>query len=223
MIKRNKNIFPVYKPVGPSSNQVLNIIRRLAQTKKVGHAGTLDPRAGGVLVVAVGRAGTKEIKNLILTDKEYLAVIKLGEESATYDGEGEIKKKSDLVPSPLAINQALAKFIGLIKQKPPIYSALKINGIPAYRLARAGQIPKLKPRLVSIYKIKVKKYKYPFLKLKIACGSGTYIRSLAHDLGAVLKTGAYLYGLERTRVGQYRKSQAKNVEKLGAYLKKLEI
>jgi tRNA pseudouridine55 synthase len=196
----------VYKPKGPSSNQYLNRIRSLLNTKKIGHAGTLDPLASGVLVIGIGREATKQLSSLIKTDKEYIAEIKFGQCSTTMDEEGEKEIKCEKKPEKFnlgIIKKELEKFIGEIKQMPPKYSALKINGQSAYKLARKGKDFDLKARIVNIYNIEVLKYEWPYLKSKVHCGSGVYIRSLAHDLGASLQVGAYLSNLERTRVGDF--------------------
>lgn len=209
----------VYKPKGPSSNQYLNRIRSLLNTKKIGHAGTLDPLASGVLVIGVGREATKQLNTLIKTDKEYIAEIKFGQVSSTMDEEGtkEIKYKSE--PKNFNLNiikNELKNFLGKIEQTPPKYSALKINGQSAYKLARKGKDFDLKKRTVIIYNIKILKYKWPYLKIKVHCGSGVYIRSLAHDLGTNLHTGAYLSNLERTRVGNYTIIDTVNLDELKA-------
>ena len=207
----------VYKPKGPSSNQYLNKIRATLNTKKVGHAGTLDPLASGVLVVGIGREATKQLNNLIKTDKEYIAEIKFGQISTTRDEEGKKETISKDEPEYLnldVIKKNLKVFIGEIKQTPPIFSALKIKGQSAYKLAREGKDIRLEPRLVNIYDIKVLKYEWPFLEIKVHCGSGVYIRSLAHDLGETLKIGAYLSNLERTRVGEFTIKDTLNLNEL---------
>ncbi len=207
----------VYKPKGPSSNQYLNRIRSLLNTKKVGHAGTLDPLASGVLVIGIGREATKQLSSLIKTDKEYLAEIKFGQISTTMDEEGEKEIKCEKKPENFnldVIKKELSNYIGEIEQVPPRYSALKINGQSAYKLARKGKDFDLKARTVSIYSIKILEYKWPYLKIKVHCGSGVYIRSLAHDLGASLGLGAYLSNLERTRVGEFTTSDTVSLDQL---------
>lgn len=201
----SKNIFAIYKPKGPTSHDVVNQVRKATGIKKVGHGGTLDPLAEGVLVIAVGRESTKQIDSIVKTEKEYIAKIKLGEISTTDDEEGdkevvEVVKKS----SKKEIEKVLGKFIGEVEQVPPIYSAIKIKGRPAYKAARKGQEIKLEPRKVLIKEIEMINYDYPFLEIRVVCGPGTYIRSLARDIGKDLGTGAYLAELKRTRVGDYK-------------------
>jgi tRNA pseudouridine55 synthase len=217
------NPLAVYKPKGPSSNQYLNRIRLLLNTKKIGHAGTLDPLACGVLVIGIGRTATKQLNNLIKTDKEYLADIKFGQISTTMDEEGE--KNTTYIKEPEnfsidKIKKELNNFIGEINQIPPKYSALKINGQNAYKLAREGKEFELKARTVTIYNIEILNYKWPYLKVKVHCGSGVYIRSLAHDLGTNLNIGAYLSNLERIRVGEFNINKTISLDKLKLEYKK---
>lgn len=217
-------IFAVYKPVGPTSFDVIKQIRKITGIKKVGHAGTLDPLASGVLVVAVGRQSTKKLAQEVKKEKEYLAEIKLGEESTTYDAEGKKKKISvSEIPTIADINQAILKFQGKILQAPPLYSAVKVAGQKAYKMARKGKTIELNPREVEIKKIELLEYSWPYLKLNVTTGPGVYIRSLAHDLGKALKTGGYLSALERTRVGNFAKEQAVVIADLENFLKKNEL
>lgn len=208
----SKGIFAIYKPKGLTSNDVLNQLRRRTGIKKVGHAGTLDPLASGVLVVGVGREATKQLGTIVKKEKEYLAKIRLGMTSTTDDEEGE-KTEIEVVKvlTLEEIQKVVAKFEGGILQTPPIYSAVKISGQEAYKLARKGQIPKLEPRQVEIKKIDILKYQWPFLSLRVVTGPGVYIRSLARDIGKELKTGAYLAELERTRVGNFTKENTVTV------------
>lgn len=203
-------IFAVYKPKGPTSNDIVQKIKRLTGIKKVGHAGTLDPLAKGILVVGVGRPATKKLGDIVKKEKEYLATIRLGATSITDDNEGPITKVVDIkIPMLKDVKNIVKQFKGKIKQIPPIYSAIKIKGKEAYKLARKGEQPKLKARIADIKKITIQSYKWPFLKIKVITGPGVYIRSLARDIGKKLKTGGYLYNLERTRVGQFTKKTAK--------------
>lgn len=199
-----EGVFGFIKPKGPSSNRFLTSLKKVIGRKiKIGHAGTLDPLASGVLVVGIGR-GTKLLSGEIIKDKEYLADITLGKESSTDDEEGvKTVFKVDRLPDLNEVETAVRSFIGETEQRPPIYSALKISGIPAYKLARKGVVVDLKPRKAIIYDIKIISYSYPTLKIRVVCGSGVYIRSLAKDIGQALKTGAYLSDLKRTRVGHY--------------------
>lgn len=202
-------IYNIYKPSGPSSHDIVNQVRRISGEKRVGHAGTLDPFAEGVLIVAIGREFTKKLGMFLKQDKTYKAVIRLGAVSDTYDLTGKIFQTLNPVkPDKKEIALVLKKFVGQIEQTPPPFSAIKIKGKKAYELARKGIMPNLKSRKVKIYHIKTLKYKWPHLEIEIKVSSGTYIRSLAHDLGQLLKTGGYLEKLIRIRVGQYNISSA---------------
>ena len=199
-----QGIIAVYKPKGPTSHDIIDHIRDVTGQKTVGHAGTLDPLASGVLVVGIGRPATKKLQDIVGQEKEYIALVRLGMESATDDEEGEkteftIKE----IPSKEIIEKIVWGFIGVQQQTPPPYSAVKINGKPAYKYARQGKTPTLRPRTIEIKNIEIMEYTWPNLKLRIACGPGTYIRTLARDIGKALGTGAYLADLERTRVGLY--------------------
>jgi len=211
----NKNIFAVYKEKGPTSHDIINRVRRITGERRVGHAGTLDPLASGVLVVAVGREATKKLNGIVAKEKEYIADIKLGEESSTDDGEGN--KVSLLIDRLIGLEEVklvIKNFVGKIKQVPPAYSAIKIHGKPAHRLVRAGKDVKLEPREVEIKSIEILKYEWPFLKLRVVTGPGVYIRALARDIGRELEVGGYLADLERTRVGEYEKDSASTIEEL---------
>ncbi len=192
-----------------TSNQVLEIIRKITGIRKVGHAGTLDPLARGVLVVGIKREATRELDKIRKQEKEYIAEIKFGFESETDDEEGK-KKKIEIkeVPSLEKIKKALFDFKGRIWQVPPKYSAVKIKGKEAYKLARKGIDVQIKPRKVLLKSIEIIKYRFPYLKIRIVCGTGFYVRALARDLGKKLGTGAYLKDLERIRVGDFKKKGA---------------
>jgi tRNA pseudouridine55 synthase len=208
---KKEGIFVVNKPLGISSQRAVQFVKYWARKKtgnkkiRVGHCGTLDPLAEGVLVVAVGREWTKKIYEIVEAKKEYLAEVKLGEISSTDDREGEkIIKKVAKIPTKLEIEKAILKnFIGKISQIPPSFSAIKIQGEEAYKRVRKGEIVEMKARFVEIYEIEFLNYNYPILKIRVVCGKGTYIRSLARDLGEILATGGYLFSLQRTRVGQF--------------------
>jgi tRNA pseudouridine55 synthase len=207
--KKIKGIIAVIKPKGPTSFDVISGLRKLTGIKKIGHAGTLDPLASGVLVVGIGREATRRLSEAVETEKEYLATVRFGIESTTDDEAGEktkiiFKKK----PTSQEVEKNLAKFRGKILQQPPIFSAIKIKGERAYKMARRGETPKLKKREVEVREIKIIKYKWPVLKIKVVSGPGFYVRSLARDLGKKLKVGGYLADLERTRVGQFKKNNA---------------
>lgn len=203
------SIFAVYKPKGITSHDVVARVRRVTGVKRVGHAGTLDPLASGVLVIAVGREATKQLSAVVVAEKEYLATIKLGTTSTTDDEEGEKQSRPvDQQPTSPALVAALQQLTGIISQRPPAFSALKISGQPAYRLARRGKPVALKPRLVEVKTIELLRYEWPLVELRLVTGSGFYVRALARDLGERLGVGGYLTALERTRVGQFLKQDA---------------
>ena len=208
-------IFAVWKPVGPTSNDVLNQIRKIAGTRHVGHAGTLDPLAEGVLVVGIGREATKKLKDAVGAEKEYIADVYLGATSTTDDEEGT-KKHSHILENVRmsVIENVIKEFVGKIQQTPPIYSALKIKGRPAYKYARGGETLEMKPREVEIKSIEIIKYEWPHLALKVITGPGVYIRALARDLGERLGCGAYLSGLVRTRIGLFTKGKVITLQDL---------
>ena len=211
-----ENIFTVYKPKGPTSHDIVDQVRRVTGIKKVGHAGTLDPLAEGVLVIAVTRSATKQIDDIVKTEKEYIAKIKFGETSTTDDEEGEktVFDVAEVEVTKEEIEEILKQFIGELKQMPPIYSAIKVQGQTAYKMARKGKEIKLEPRDVLIKEIEILSFEWPYLELRVVCGPGTYIRSLARDIGETLKVGAYLSELKRTRVGEYKIEDAINPEEI---------
>jgi len=209
----------IYKPKGISSFDVIRQLRRITGIKKIGHCGTLDPLATGVLVVAIGEA-TKLLEYLLKMDKSYRAEIVLGKSSVTFDAEGIDEGECENIGrDDLSVfdktgfsgklgrndieNLIEKKFLGVIDQVPPKYSALKIGGKRACDLVREGKEVEMKSRKVNIYGVEIVEYKWPRLVLDVNCGSGTYIRSFANDLGEELGCGGYLSGLERTRVGDF--------------------
>ncbi len=208
-------IYAFWKPKGPTSHRFLNNIRRiLGKGVKVGHAGTLDPLAEGILVVGIGK-GTKQLQAEVEKEKEYVAEITLGMTSTTDDEEGEkTEHQVSSIPSDLDISNSAGSFIGEIDQVPPIFSAIKISGKPAYKTARSGGELDLAPRHVLIKDIEIVSYSYPKLVLRVETGKGVYIRSLARDIGERLGVGGYLSGLIRTRVGQYDKDSVLSLEEL---------
>lgn len=214
--------YGVYKPEGVTSFDVVARIRKLSGIKRVGHAGTLDPLACGVLVVAVGREATKKIDSFVKKQKEYIAEIKFGYESSTDDREGEKREYvsspefSKKIPGRENIEKILKKFVGKIEQTPPVYSALKIDGKPAYKYARGGEDIDMrkKTREVEIFDIEILSYQFPMLKIRVTTGSGVYIRSLARDIGREIGVGGYLNFLERTRVGDFRKEECLILENI---------
>jgi len=205
----SKGIIAVYKPVGMTSHDVVNVIRRMTGERRVGHAGTLDPLASGVLVVGIGREATRKLGEVVKKEKEYLATVRLGAFSTTDDEEGE---KTEIAvsqkPSRRDVKKLLAGFVGIISQVPPRFSALKLGGKAAYKLARAGKEVSLAARKVEIKEIEFVSYRFPLIKLRVVTGPGVYIRSLARDIGEKLETGGYLAALERTRVGDFKKRDA---------------
>ncbi len=208
-----QGIYPINKSKGPTSNDIVRTVKKITNEKKVGHAGTLDPLAEGVLVVAVGREATRKLRNILQEEKEYVAKIKLGETSTTDDEEGGKKKAVvEKEPSQKEIDKATKKFIGNIWQMPPVYSAVKVSGEEAYKKVRRGEEVKLGARQIEIKEIEILKYDYPELELKVITGSGAYIRSLARDIGEELKTGGYIKSLKRTRVGDYNLKDALPLE-----------
>lgn len=224
----------VNKPAGMTSHDVVAVARRMLKIKKIGHAGTLDPMATGLLILGVGKA-TKQLGNILGLPKTYTAEITLGATSTTDDKEGELQgtgyraqadKDDDESPLPDKggrewvsledVQVCLNKFIGEQQQTPPQFSAIKINGQRAYKKARQGETVELKPRTITIYDIKLISYQYPLIKIETSVSSGTYIRSLARDVGQVLKTGAYLSKLERTSIGEFKLTDAVKLEEIDA-------
>ncbi|MCH2203097.1 MAG: tRNA pseudouridine(55) synthase TruB [Fuerstiella sp.] len=207
-------VLNLYKPPGVTSRDVVNIVQRLVQPNKAGHAGTLDPMATGVLLVCVGQA-TRLVSILQQAPKTYRAEFRFGQRSDTDDSTGEIENivcSEDV--SQQQVEAALRDFIGVIEQMPPAYSAVKIDGQRAYALARKGQEVTLQPRPVRIDSIDVLKFHWPDITLDIQCGSGTYIRSIARDLGNRLGCGGLMTALERTRIGKFRHEHSVNVDTL---------
>jgi tRNA pseudouridine55 synthase len=198
-----QGLLVVNKPYGWTSMNVIRTVRRLSGEQKVGHAGTLDPLATGVLLVCLGSA-TKQIEQLMATEKRYRTTFDLSAFSTTDDLEGIIEPLSEIQPPSLAtIEEALATFVGTIMQTPPRYSAIKMNGVPAYKRAVAGKEFTLNPRPITIHSITLISYTWPNLTIEVHCGKGTYIRSLARELGQSLNTGGYATAIERTAVGPY--------------------
>ncbi len=192
----------VDKPVGPSSHKIVSIVRKGSGVRKVGHAGTLDPRASGVLVLCLGSA-TRLSEYLSIASKRYEAVIRFGTSTETYDAEGDPLRITHAVPEEEEIRALLPTFTGEIEQTPPPYSAIKIKGKKAYELARKGQVVELTPRKITVYQLDWVQFDPPDLTLSIECSAGTYIRSLAHDMGEELGVGAHLANLRRVKSGPF--------------------
>ena len=204
------------KPAGISSFGVVAKVRGFLRNKfghkvKVGHTGTLDPFATGLLILLSGKM-TKKSNDFLKLDKEYVAELKLGFKSSTGDPEGKIEKVNDRIPDAEEIDRILHTFIGEIEQTPPKYSAIKINGQRAYKLARKGVDFEMPVRKVKIYNMDVLEYEYPRLMIRCQVSSGTYIRTLAEDIGMKLGVGAYLTALRRTRIGEYSVEKAKTLD-----------
>lgn len=205
-------IIVVDKPLGLSSMDVVRVVRRKAGGAKTGHAGTLDPLATGVLVVCLGK-GTKLVERLMDTHKRYLAEVDLTAFTTTDDREGEREEVSVAsVPQLDVVAEAVSGFIGEIEQTPPAYSAIKIEGRRAYRMARRGEIFDPPARVVRIDHIEIICYEWPLLTIDVRCGKGTYIRSLARDLGSKLGTGGHLASLRRTEIGPFTLAQSHRLD-----------
>lgn len=183
-------------------------VRRVSGIKKVGHAGTLDVEAEGLLIVLLGKEYTKQSDNFLKLNKTYEFNLKLGENSSTGDIEGEKTKVSNKKPTKTQIVEVLKQFEGKITQTPPQYSAIKVDGKRAYKSARNGQKVEIEPREIKIYRIELIDYKYPKLAIRASVSSGTYIRSLGEDIGKKLKTGAYCTKIVRTQIGDYHLKDA---------------
>lgn len=206
------------KPVGISSFGLVARVKRTlreqtGQKIKIGHTGTLDPLASGLMILVLG-SYTKRAQEFSKQGKTYKAELTLGSTSATGDGEGPIKAYSDKRVAYSEVEKILESFVGEISQTPHIHSAVKVGGQRAYKLARAGKDFKIKPRKVTIYSIEKVQYKYPKLRFITEVSSGTYIRSLAEDIGQKLGTGAYVSALRRTKVGKFDIKDTQNLEKL---------
>jgi tRNA pseudouridine55 synthase len=201
------------KPAGCTSHDVVAEVRRSLHERSIGHLGTLDPAATGLLVLAVGRKALKVVELFSGLSKEYEADVRFGAISTTYDADGIIEEKAPpkgwKIPEQAVVQRTIKeRFIGRFQQVPPAYSAVHIGGERAYRKAMQGRAVNIPPREVEVKECAILSYDYPSLKLRISCGSGTYIRSLAHDLGELLHCGAYLTGLRRTHVGDWSVADA---------------
>lgn len=201
----------VDKPVGPTSHDVVAAVRRAAGQKRVGHAGTLDPRAEGLLLVLLGSV-TRLAEYLVGHDKRYEVEVLLGVETDSYDAEGRVTRRWDgPLPDDAAITSTVAGLVGEIWQTPPAYSAVKVGGQPLHRLARRGAAPTVPPRQVTIHCLRWRRLERERLVLAVHCSSGTYIRSLVHDLGVALGCGAHVAKLRRTRSGPFSVEQAESL------------
>ncbi|MDD5527947.1 MAG: tRNA pseudouridine(55) synthase TruB [Patescibacteria group bacterium] len=215
--KENKDsgFILIDKPEGPTSFGVIARLRRITGIKKIGHAGTLDPSASGLLLCAIGREATREISRFVKMDKKYEALIRLGITTDTYDREGKILEKFSGAPvAKKEIKRIVAALPGKQEQIPPMFSAKKVGGKKLYELARKGIEIVRQPSQIEIYQAKILKYHWPELRLMIHCSSGTFIRSIAFDFGNKLGCGAYLAGLKRTELGKFKLKQAVRLEKI---------
>lgn len=206
----------VDKPTGPTSHQVVAHVRRWTGQRQIGHTGTLDPLASGLLVLCLGPA-TRLSEELTGKPKRYLARVRLGQISATYDAEGDLTEITATLPDRAAVETALRAFEGDQLQTPPIFSAVRQGGHRAYDLARKGHTPTLAPRPVTVFSLTLTAWAPPFCELDVHCSAGTYIRSLAHDLGQALGCGAHLAGLRRTASGHFTLAQAHTLDDVRAH------
>lgn len=204
----SEGILNIDKPAGMTSHDVVNRVRRLAGTRRVGHAGTLDPLATGVLLVCLGRA-TRLVEYLMGQPKCYQTTVRLGQTTNTYDADGQIMTDKAVPAYDLSqLEAVLQSFRGIIEQQPPAFSAIKQDGQPIYKLARQGKTVEVAARSVTIYELELMDWERPFLQLRVLCSTGTYIRSLAHDVGAALGCGGHVVALRRTAVGAFQVQQA---------------
>lgn len=207
-------VLTVNKEVGWTSHDVVAKIRHVLGGVKVGHAGTLDPAATGVLPVLVGR-GTRIAEYLVEWDKEYRAVLRLGETTDTQDATGTlVTRQSTAHVTPVAIHEAVARFRGVIEQVPPMYSAIKVAGVPLYKSARAGKTVARQARIVTIHALDILEIDGQDVTLRVVCSKGTYVRTLCADIGAALEVGGHLLSLERRRVGPLTLDQASTVDEV---------
>ena len=196
------------KPAGPTSHDVVDAIRRQFNIKKVGHCGSLDPNATGLLIIVLGR-GTKLSERLMSDDKVYEGTIKFGESTNSYDADGELTASLPVPPLTLdELNDAGAQFIGDQMQTPPMVSAVKKGGVPLYKLARKGIEVEREPRLIHIYNFRFTSYHEPLGQFRLACTKGTYVRSVAHELGQKIGCGAHLATLRRVTSGKFDAAQS---------------
>ncbi len=212
----------VNKPINWTSFDAVNYIRKIISSNynlkpkniKVGHSGTLDPLATGLLIILIGKEYTSRASEFIKNDKIYDVSLKLGYRSDSYDLETNLIQVSNYIPTNDQMNKTINMHVGKISQLPPIYSAKKIDGKRLYEFARKNQKPIIKPQQIEIYWIKKIKYQYPYLEFSVKVSSGTYIRSLVSDIGKTLKTGAVMTKLERTRIGEYSLKDSVDIEGL---------
>ena len=207
-------VLVVDKPIGLTSHDVVQIIRRGTGIRRAGHTGTLDPRASGVLVILIGPA-VRLSEFVSASDKRYQATIRLGSTTDTYDGDGQITSTAEVGDiSEEEFDEVLQTFVGEMEQVPPPYSAVKVKGRKAYEMARKGEEIELEPRTVHVYSLEILEWAPPESVIDVYCSSGTYVRSLANDLGKALGTGAHLVGLRRTKSGRFTLRDAVQLRRL---------
>ena len=202
------------KPAGPTSHDIVDIVRNLFRIKKVGHCGTLDPAATGLLILLLGRA-TKLSQKLTADDKVYEGTMHFGQATDSYDAQGEVTDTAPVPPLDCdALNLAAREFTGDIQQKPPMVSAVKKDGVPLYKLARKGKTVEREAKPIHIYSYEFNEYTEPAARFRVHCTKGTYVRSLAHELGQRLGCGAHLSALHRTQSGKFNVADATRLEDL---------
>lgn len=204
----------INKPKGYTSTKIVSIIKKITQAKKVGHGGTLDPLASGILPICINKA-TKQVESMMGHTKAYKFCITFGESRDTYDSEGIIEKKDNFIPNEKDLKKNLEKFLGTIEQTPPKYSAIKINGKRAYKIARKGDIVLIKPRKIEIMKLEFKNFNNSdTAEFYVECGRGCYVRSLAVDIAKSVKALGYVSELVRTKVGDFNIENSLNIENI---------
>jgi tRNA pseudouridine55 synthase len=214
MLNQTSGVLVIDKPVGMTSHDVVQAVRRGTGIRRAGHTGTLDPRASGVLVVLIGPA-VRLSEFLTTSEKRYQAVMKFGMTTSTYDTEGAITSQGREYNFEFEdLEEALTKFVGEVEQTPPVYSALKIDGRRAYELARKGEEIEMEPRKITVHSLELLEWEAPEAVIDIHCSSGTYIRSLAHDLGEEMGSGATLINLRRTKNGRFTLRDSVSLRKL---------
>ena len=206
-------VLVVDKPVGLTSHDVVQIVRRGTNIRRAGHTGTLDPRASGVLVILIGPA-VRLSEYVSASDKRYQAIVRLGTTTDTYDSDGNVTSSTPVNISEKEFETTLSQFVGEIEQVPPPYSAVKVKGRRAYEMAREGEEVDLQPRKIQVYSLELLEWTPPEAVIDAYCSSGTYVRSLANDLGKSLGCGAYLVGLRRTKNGRFTLRDAVPLRKL---------
>jgi tRNA pseudouridine55 synthase len=214
MLNQISGVLVIDKPVGMTSHDVVQAVRRGTGIRRAGHTGTLDPRASGVLVVLIGPA-VRLSEFLTTSEKRYQAVMKFGMTTSTYDTEGTITSEGREYDFEFEeLEEALTKFVGEVEQTPPVFSALKIDGRRAYELARKGEEIEMEPRIITVHSLELLEWEPPEAVIDIHCSSGTYIRSLAHDLGEEMGSGATLINLRRTKNGRFTLRDSVSLRKL---------